>query len=198
MIDDDAALEKAVAKLKEPVRIDPDLDRRVMEAIERLPATATHDDAARSVVSWLRRRRTIRLSPLAGLAAAAALAAVMFAGVRFLGPGRSAVAGTAANDTAVPVAGGAGARGAVTQFVLVAPEAASVAVVGDFNDWSFSATPLERQPGDDVWWVTVPLRPGRYRYAFVVNGTSWQPDPNAPAAEDEFGRPNSVVTIGGA
>jgi 1,4-alpha-glucan branching enzyme len=71
-------------------------------------------------------------------------------------------------------------------------------VVGDFNDWSFSATPLERQPGDDVWWVTVPLRPGRYRYAFVVNGTSWRPDPHAPAAEDEFGRPNSVVTIGGA
>ena len=44
----------------------------------------------------------------------------------------------------------------------------------------------------------MPLRPGRYRYAFVVNGTSWRPDPNAPAAEDEFGRANSVVTIGGA
>ena len=198
MIDDDAALEKAVAKLREPVRIDPDLDRRVMEAIERLPATAAHDAADRSVVSWLRRRRTIRLSPLAGLAAAAALAAVVFAGVRFLGPERAAVVRTAANDTAAPISGGAGASGAVTQFVLVAPEAASVAVVGDFNDWSFSATPLERQAGDGVWWVTVPLRPGRYRYAFVVDGTTWRIDPTVPATEDEFGRPNSVVTIGGA
>jgi Glycogen recognition site of AMP-activated protein kinase len=198
VIDDDAALARAVAKLKEPVRIDPDLDRRVMAAIEQLPAPVTPEVGDRSVVSWLRRRRTIRLSPLAGLAAAAALAAVMFAGVRFLGPERAAVARTAANDTAAPSAGRADASGAVMQFVLVAPEAASVAVVGDFNDWSFSATPLERQAGDGVWWVTVPLRPGRYRYAFVVDGSTWRTDPTVPATEDEFGRPNSVVTIGGA
>ena len=71
-------------------------------------------------------------------------------------------------------------------------------MVGDFNDWSMSATPLERAPGDGVWYVTVPLEPGRYRYAFVVNGAIWRSDPEAPAAEDEFGRANSVVTVGGS
>lgn len=189
MTEHDAALARVVAALKEPVSIDPDLDRRVMEAIERPPGTAAYVAEERSLFAWLRRRRTIRLSPLAGLAAAAALATLMLGGVRLLGPDRTAD---------VPVADGGGAAGAVMQFVLVAPEAASVAVVGDFNDWSFSATPLERQAGDGVWWVTVPLRPGRYRYAFVVDGTTWRTDPTVPATEDEFGRANSVVTIGGA
>ena len=84
-----------------------------------------------------------------------------------------------------------------TQFVLVARDAKAVSLVGDFNDWSLSATPLERTDSNGVWWVTVPLVPGRYRYAYVVDGTMWRPDPQAAAAEDEFGRPNSVVTIGG-
>jgi 1,4-alpha-glucan branching enzyme len=131
----------------------------------------------------------IQLSPLGGLAAAALLVAVLLGVIRIAGPDGSQP--TADADVR-------SAAGEPTQFVLVAPEAASVAVVGDFNDWSFSATPLARQAGDGMWWVTLPLRPGRYRYAFVVDGTRWRSDPNAPAAEDEFGRPNSVVTIGGA
>ena len=87
----------------------------------------------------------------------------------------------------------------VIQFVLVAPEAASVALVGDFNDWNVSATPLVQGQGDGVWSVTVPLTPGRYQYSFLVDGSTWIQDPRAArAVEDEFGRPNSVVTIGGA
>jgi 1,4-alpha-glucan branching enzyme len=70
--------------------------------------------------------------------------------------------------------------------------------VGDFNDWNDQSTQLTRQGGDGVWWVTVTLPPGRYRYAFVINGTAWRSDPQAPSAEDDFGRPNSVVTVGGA
>jgi hypothetical protein len=184
----DRTLARVIETLRAEVRIDPDLDRRVMAEIERLPHPAPVRDQP-SRFAWLRRRRIIRLSPLGGLAAAATLTAVILVMSRMPGPGDAQSPAVASDQPAAA---------ALMQFVLVAPEAASVAVVGDFNDWSFSATPLERQPGDDVWWVTVPLRPGRYRYAFVVNGTSWRPDPNAPAAEDEFGRPNSVVTIGGA
>jgi 1,4-alpha-glucan branching enzyme len=81
--------------------------------------------------------------------------------------------------------------------VLVAPEAASVVVVGDFNDWLAGATPLEAVNGG-LWAVTVPLTPGRYRYAFLVDGSTWVPDPGAPRAlNDDFGRPNSVLTLGG-
>lgn len=82
------------------------------------------------------------------------------------------------------------------QFVLVAPQATSVALVGDFNDWDPGRAPMQTAQG--VWATTVPLAPGRYRYAFLVNGVEWRADPGAPAArDDEFGTPSSVITVGG-
>jgi 1,4-alpha-glucan branching enzyme len=82
--------------------------------------------------------------------------------------------------------------------MLVAPSATTVSLVGDFNDWAADATPMEGLVTDGLWTVTVPLRPGRYRYAFLVDGATWVPDPDAPRAlDDDFGRPNSVLTIGG-
>jgi len=84
------------------------------------------------------------------------------------------------------------------QFVLVAPRAASVALVGDFNDWDRARTPMRAARGG-VWAAVIPLAPGRYRYAFLVNGAEWRADPGAPAAmDDEFGTPSSVVTVGGS
>jgi Carbohydrate-binding module 48 (Isoamylase N-terminal domain) len=82
------------------------------------------------------------------------------------------------------------------QFVLVAPHAASVSLVGDFNDWDPNRSPMHTAQG--VWATALRLAPGRYRYAFLVNGTEWHADPAAPAArDDEFGTPSSVVTVGG-
>jgi hypothetical protein len=82
------------------------------------------------------------------------------------------------------------------QFVLVAPQAASVSLVGDFNDWDPARSPMQTAHG--VWATVLPLAPGRYRYAFLVNGVEWRADPGAPAArDDEFGTPSSVVTVGG-
>ena len=180
----DDILERAAETLKEPVAIDPDLDRRVMAEIGALPPDALEKPKP----TWWSRRWTIRLSPVGGLAAAAALAAIALASVSLLRrEPSSTVQVAAATDVAEKV----------TQFVLVAPNAKSVTLVGDFNDWNLSATSLARQDGDGVWWVTVALPPGRYRYAFVVDGTNWRGDPGAPAAEDDFGRPNSVVTVGG-
>jgi hypothetical protein len=108
------------------------------------------------------------------LAAAAVLAAVVVARPW----------GTSGNDTDA------------FQFVLVAPKAASVSLVGDFNDWDPARSPMRTAHG--VWATVVPLAPGRYRYAFLVNGVEWRADPGAPAAiDDEFGTPSSVVTVGG-
>jgi 1,4-alpha-glucan branching enzyme len=79
---------------------------------------------------------------------------------------------------------------------LVAPQAASVSLVGDFNDWDPARAPMQTAQG--VWATAVRLGPGRYRYAFLVNGVEWRADPNAPPArDDEFGTPSSVVTVGG-
>ena len=83
------------------------------------------------------------------------------------------------------------------QFVIVAPTATEVSLVGDFNDWNPAATPMQLVAENRVWSVTIPLEAGRYRYAFLVNGDTWLSDPSAPPAQDdEFGRPGSVVTIG--
>jgi len=82
------------------------------------------------------------------------------------------------------------------QFVFVAPQAASVSLVGDFNDWDPKRAPMQTAQG--VWATVVNLAPGRYRYAFLINGVEWRADPGAPAAkDDEFGTPSSVVTVGG-
>jgi hypothetical protein len=80
-------------------------------------------------------------------------------------------------------------------FVLKAPHAARVTVVGDFNDWDPTATPLHRA-GDNAWWAVVRLPAGRYHYAFVVDGSRWVTDPSAPRdADEDFGHASSVVTI---
>jgi hypothetical protein len=85
------------------------------------------------------------------------------------------------------------------QFVLVAPQAATVSLVGDFNDWDAARTPMRPLRADGaVWSAVVPLPPGRYHYAFLVNGSRWLPDPAAPTASDDgFGTPSSVVTVSG-
>ncbi|HEX9216369.1 MAG TPA: hypothetical protein VF864_05265 [Gemmatimonadales bacterium] len=85
---------------------------------------------------------------------------------------------------------------AAFQFVLVAPHANSVSLVGDFNDWDPKRSPMRTANG--IWATVVQLAPGRYRYAFLVNGVEWRADPGAPAVpDDEFGTPSSVVTVGG-
>lgn len=151
---------------------------RVVARIRREPAAAPRAGAW----AWLTRRRLVPVTPLWALggAAAAVLAALFLAGAPWRGP--------APPDPALqPV-----------QFVLVAPEAARVSLAGDFNDWDRDATPLRRASGAGVWSVVVPLRSGRYRYVFVVDGTRWVPDVAAPRGpEDEFG-PSSVVLVGGS
>ena len=86
------------------------------------------------------------------------------------------------------------------QFVLdarSAPSATTVSVVGDFNDWNAASAPLERLPGTSLWTVTLPVKPGRHVYSFVLDGKRWIADPRAPRAPDnDFGRPGSVLIVG--
>jgi hypothetical protein len=186
---DDTLLERVVEELKRPVQIDATLDARIMEAIGRLPAPRGRPGALRAAARWFVRGRSVTLSPLAGLGIAAGIAVVALLGRGWL-----------STETAAPAPSIATApRQAVQQFVIIAPGASRVALVGDFNDWNVGATPMRRADGNGIWSVTVPLAPGRYRYSFLVDGTRWVPDPTAPhAIDDDFGRTNSVVTVGGS
>lgn len=183
-------IERIAAELRATPPLDHGFDARVMAEIAALPPHVPGRMAA--AARWLRQPRTLHVSPLAGLALAAGLVAVLVwrgQPPRNLGP------------TTEPTAAAPGvllARHGATlvQFVLVASDAKSVALVGDFNDWEPAATPLRNTSGGG-WSVALRLPPGRHRYAFVVDGVRWIADPAAPPApDDDFGSPGSVVTVG--
>ena len=54
-------------------------------------------------------------------------------------------------------------------FILMAPEARSVSVVGDFNQWDSAANPLNRRI-DGGWSALIELPHGHHRYQFLVDG----------------------------
>jgi len=80
-------------------------------------------------------------------------------------------------------------------FVVPALDAESVAVVGDFNAWE--AAPLTDENQDGIWTASIPLSPGRYEYAFVIDGRWWGQDPLADEYVRTFGQYSSVRYVGG-
>jgi len=83
------------------------------------------------------------------------------------------------------------------RFVAHYPNASSVYIAGDFNNWSSEATPLKRlknETGGD-WETTIPLETGRYRYRMIVDGV-WQHDPhNSYVESNPYGELNSVLEV---
>ena len=77
-----------------------------------------------------------------------------------------------------------------------AVQAESVALCGDFNDWSADATPLELG-SDGYWRVAVALQPGRsYRYRYLINGERWENARDADAyVPNPYGGTDSVVVV---
>ena len=83
----------------------------------------------------------------------------------------------------------------LVRLMLTDPEARRVAVVGDFNGWRSDATPLMREPGTPRWSVTLALRDGQHRYAFVVDGTRRVPEPSAQRRGMDDGRVYSLLNV---
>jgi hypothetical protein len=130
------------------------------------------------------RGRTPRYAP--HLAAAAAVAVIVF--------GAGVAVGRSYRGNALPVA--QAVPSTTTRFVLAAPGVSGVSVVGDFNAWDRTATPMKRDASTGQWTVDLPLTAGRYTYAFVVDGGRWIADPDAPLAPaDDYGQRNSVLLV---
>lgn len=189
MHESDEVIERVAMTLRrEAVTVSPGFDARVMQHVRK----ESHQMAGSGMWRWMTRPRTIRMSPLAGLALAAGLTGVVALAARRDNVGASA--GGAAPIAMRPVS----AQGQhLMQFMFVNDSASKVAIVGDFNDWDEAVSPLRRED-KGVWTITIPLAPGRYHYTFVVDGTTWVPDPAAPRLDDDFGQPNSVITVGDA
>jgi len=127
----------------------------------------------------LPRRTPTRFRPV--LAWAAILAGVAISGAGLASAHRTALSPTGGETRAV-------------ELSLDPGTASGVTVVGDFNDWDPRATVLSRR--GERWSATLRLRPGRYRYTFLVDGARWVADPaSAPAADPDFDRPTSVLTV---
>ncbi len=54
-------------------------------------------------------------------------------------------------------------------FICHAPQAKSVSLVGEFNAWNSAAHVMKQMP-DRSWLLTVELKHGHHRYAFLVDG----------------------------
>ena len=96
-----------------------------------------------------------------------------------------------------PAAAGASAAEptVLVRLVVLQPGAQTVQVAGDFNEWNPARTPLEQITGG-AWTVTLPLKPGRYEYQFVVDGQQWIADPLAVEhSDDGFGSRNAVLDV---
>jgi len=167
-----------VQELQHPVRLDESFDRRVMVRVRRLHA----ERRRRGIIGWLGAAASISRRPAWAAALAAGVVAVISVGM------------LRGHSHAIPVG-----ETIPVQFVLVAPDARSVAVVGDFNNWGLGDTALVAENHNGVWSVSASVHTGVHRYAFLVNGKQWVADPTAPrAAGDDFGQPSSALVVEGS
>ena len=170
-VDSEDLFERAAAALRGP----SPSDDRAREAL------------VRAIRAEARRPRT----PLRGTMSPwwMALAAASVAFVAGLGTGRF----MGRDSRAANVADSSQRR---VEFVFVAPSARNVSLVGDFNGWDMTATPMRKTDGRTTWSVSVPLAAGRHVYAFVVDGNDWVADPQAPLSPEQwYGQRNSVVVV---
>jgi hypothetical protein len=173
-----------IAELRRPVAA----DAASVAATKAAVAAAARGPRGR-LRRWMRELRAAVPLPAQGVAAALGAALLLLLLTR-IPPGRPA----ANPDAPVVVARAGGAR--VVRFRLVAEGAHRVTVVGDFNDWDSRATPLRPAGAGGAWSVAVPIAPGRYSYAFVIDGVTWKADPAAlPAPGDDYGRPSSLLLV---
>jgi 1,4-alpha-glucan branching enzyme len=79
-------------------------------------------------------------------------------------------------------------------FICNAPQAQSVSLVGDFNGWNPATHPMQ-QMTDGAWLLTVELRHGHHRYAFLVDGVLTLDPRGQGITRDDHGQRVSLVPV---
>jgi hypothetical protein len=166
--------------------------RRVMDGVRR--AAAEGHPVARDGRWWRASRQSlVGLTLAAGIGGISTLSAILPDGAG--GPAQgisSAVLGDTVASTLRDTL-------RLVRLMLDAPGARRVTVAGDFNAWGAPATPLALDLSTRRWSVTLALRAGEHRYAFVVDDTRWMPDPRADRrVRGADGRVYSLLTVGRA
>ncbi len=72
-----------------------------------------------------------------------------------------------------------------------------VNLVGEFNDWDTTATPMSRDRSNANWKASVDLETGQhYRFRYLVDGKEWLNDWHADDhIENPYGSYDSVVDL---
>jgi hypothetical protein len=189
----DPFIDQIAAELRRPVRLDPRFDERVMEALNAPDVIPLHP-ARQARRPWLVRPWTLHVSPIGAFATAAALIGVVVFSAWQLTPVDGTQVATEQTTELVPVSNSGEAALVPYQFTYYQKGLESISIVGGFNDWDADSTSMiEVSPG--VWTVSLMLRPGVYEYQFILNGKQWVTDPTMPQVSNDFGSPNSVVTV---
>lgn len=202
----DPVIERLVSELRVLPAVRADATAQVLARIAGTPA---REQDAVTAVPLARRSRGMALPWVATLAMAATIAGFMIRGVM---PAVSdGVTPSTTPVAAAPLAGNEGPpvvlagaeprvldeRAVLVQFVLRAPVASRVTVVGDFNEWDPARDALTRDHAGDIWTVSLPLTPGRHTYAFMVDDSVYTLDPRAARTSDrDFGGEQSVMLVG--
>lgn len=191
--EDAAFVARIAAHLRAPESAHPSFEKRLMDKV-RFEGASLYPLASSASSTWWRKEWVIRLSPRVGIAIAAGISAIIALSAVAVGSRIAARSQPSAIVQASP------ARDTVqlVRFVFVDSGASSVALVGDFNEWTRGATELKPSGAPGVWSVSVALTPGRHEYAFIVNGTRWVADPLAVKSSDDFGTESSVIRVGTA
>lgn len=94
------------------------------------------------------------------------------------------------------------------KFIYDSPSAKSVALVGEFNNWTTpgSSVPenetrnivldMEKNKESGFWERVMYLEPGKYQYKYYIDGGTWKYDQNTlEKTDDSFGGYNSLVIV---
>lgn len=81
-----------------------------------------------------------------------------------------------------------------TEFRFYAPQAKRVSVAGTFNSWD-TKTLSAKKDSKGNWTAKVNLKPGRYEYKYLVDG-SWLNDPRCTSlVSNNLGSQNCIIEV---
>jgi hypothetical protein len=197
----DPVLRRALDELRRLPPADVAAMRRVVTAAAA--ARVTPFDGEPGLVSP-RRGRSIRVWTVVGIAAASAFVGFALRGASM---SRARSASTSVASTTVKSASPSIVQPVVATELDAAPvkqpfvfnnsRAHKVFVIGDFNRWDPTATPMTRSSDGELWSAVIPVVPGRHMYAFMVDDSVFTLDPNAPKARDpDLGAEGSIIIVG--
>lgn len=108
------------------------------------------------------------------------------------GGGRSATAGPSRDTHGPRPAGIPAPAPGLTRLSIHAGAAERVDVAGDWNRWQ--PIPL-RRARQGVWYADLAIPAGEYRYAFRIDGTTWDVPKGVAAVNDGFGGRSAWISV---